>query len=254
MRTVVYQSYRTHDVPTWITRCLQTVRDWTAAQGFEYRFLDDRLFTYAPAWYRQKVANHILLVSDLARLLVARELLAQDCERAIWIDADVLIFNPERFVIDVTQDFAFCHEVWVARQPDGSLLGSNNVNNAVSVFVRGSTFLDFYIDACQTIVRAQPTVGKLDVGTRFLTGLKQVLPFTLLTNVALLNPVLLQHVTQAPKNPLRAYRQAFGHPFQAANLCSSFRNSSAQGIQVNDRLFDTAIDVLVQTRGGSVAD
>src|SRR5258706_16177245 len=90
MRTVVYQSYRTNSVPTWITRCLESVREWAKCQGFDYVFIDDRLFEYAPQWYRTKVKDDILLISDLARLKLAKEFLDQKYQRTIWVDADVL--------------------------------------------------------------------------------------------------------------------------------------------------------------------
>jgi hypothetical protein len=46
-RTVVYQSYRTRDVPAWIATCMHTVRAWAASRGFDYRFIDGRLFDRA---------------------------------------------------------------------------------------------------------------------------------------------------------------------------------------------------------------
>ena len=68
MKTLVYQSFRTSDVPVWVTRCMKTVRGWAADRGFDYQFFDDRFFEYAPDWYREKVKHHRLLVGDLARL------------------------------------------------------------------------------------------------------------------------------------------------------------------------------------------
>ena len=55
MKTVVYQSYRTHDVPPWVEACLQSTRAWAASRGFQHRFLDDRFFDFCPRWYRQRV-------------------------------------------------------------------------------------------------------------------------------------------------------------------------------------------------------
>jgi hypothetical protein len=33
--TIVYQSFRTHDVPPWIEACMDSVRAWTRARGYD---------------------------------------------------------------------------------------------------------------------------------------------------------------------------------------------------------------------------
>ena len=42
MKTLVIQSFRTHSVPPWIERCLDSVRRWAALRGYDYRLTDDR--------------------------------------------------------------------------------------------------------------------------------------------------------------------------------------------------------------------
>lgn len=250
MTTVVYQTFRTTDVPAWIERCMASVRKWAQAQGFEYRFLDDSFFQYAPEWYRSRVQNNILLVSDLARLVLAKELLDEGWDRAIWVDADVLVFAPERLRIEVDEGFAFCRELWLAPSPQpGQLAGTLRVNNAVSVFAKGNRLLDFYIDACERIVRnAHGELNVLSVGTRFLTDLHRHLAFPLIEQVGLFSPVLMRilaegHVAQA----IRLYRQTAGSPIHAANLCASFRNTQADGVDMSDALYSRVIDNLLST-------
>lgn len=71
MKTIVYQAYnkiKSPQLSDWMTACMKTVEDWAAARGFDYEFMQDRLFDYVPPWYAEKVNRHILLVSDLARL------------------------------------------------------------------------------------------------------------------------------------------------------------------------------------------
>ena len=53
MKTLVCQSFRTSDVPGWVTRCMKSVRGWAADRGFDYQFFDDRFFEYAPDWCRE---------------------------------------------------------------------------------------------------------------------------------------------------------------------------------------------------------
>ena len=111
MKTLVYQSFRTSDVPGWVTRRMKSVRGWAADRGFDYQFFDDRFFEYAPDWYREKVKHHRLLVGDLARLELGKKFLAEGYDRTIWIDADVIVFDSENFNVDIREDFAFCRNI-----------------------------------------------------------------------------------------------------------------------------------------------
>ena len=97
MRSVVFQSFRTADVSPWQERCLRSVREWASSRGVEYRFVDDSFFERCPAWYREKVHADKLLMSDLARLIVARELHDEGFERVVWVDADLLVVAAAGF-------------------------------------------------------------------------------------------------------------------------------------------------------------
>ena len=252
MKTVVYQSYRTVNVPAWLGRCMATVREWAAARGYDYRFIDDRLFEYAPPWYREKVVDDVLLVSDLARLEIARELLAQGYDRTVWVDADVVVFAPERFAIDAAEDYAFCKEVWVEPAADGTLSCSQRVNNSVSVFVRSNAFLDFYVHACHSLVRRKPRPERWAVGTHFLTALHRILPFRLLTTVGMFSPVMMADLARGTDGALKAYAARFGGPVYAANLCASVREVHCHGVLMDDGLYESVVDNLVRTRGAAL--
>jgi hypothetical protein len=249
VRTVVYQSFRTHDVPAWISRCLETVKSWAAGQGFVYRFYGDEMFGYAPGWYREKVADHVLLVSDLARLEIAKELLNQGYERTIWVDADVVVFAPRRFVIDVREEFSFCREVWLGRDQEGGIAVSSRVANAVSVFVQQNHFLDFYIHACLTRIRHKTNVNRLDAGTDLLSRLHKLVPFPLIETVGLFSPLMHRSVQENRHRLLRAYMQEVGRPLYAANLCGSLCNHTFGGFLLDAGVYDAVIDVLLRTRG-----
>src|ERR1700691_64233 len=100
MRTVVCQAYCSPTgVPPWIERCMDTVRGWAEHRGFAYERTDDGLFYPVPPWCGQRVGGEPVRMSALARLLLARSLLAR-YDRAVWVDADVVVFDPERFVVD----------------------------------------------------------------------------------------------------------------------------------------------------------
>jgi hypothetical protein len=249
MRTVVYQSYRTTRVPAWIESCMQTVRSWAAANAFDYRFIDDRLFDYVPPWFRQKAGREICPVADLARLALAREFLDQGYERTIWVDADMLVFAPERMVTNIEQGFAFCHEVWLAPDANGRLVCDRRVNNSVTVFTRGSIHLDFLIDACLRIARHKPRLGKFDVGTLLLSQLRTIIPFPLLANVGMFSPAIMADIASGTEHYLPSYAQQLTVPLACANLCSSLAGQQFSGMPADDRLYDAVVEQCLQTRG-----
>lgn len=247
--TVVYQSYRTRGVPLWIARCLRTVRRWAERRGHAYELVDDALFDEVPGWYRDKVDGDKVIMSDLGRLHHARRLLAEH-QRVIWVDADIVVFDEDRFRTEVDESYAVCREAWLSRTVEGQLSFFSRVNNMVLVFDRGNPFLDFYQHACESIVRRAPgPVGRLDVGTRFLTVLHHAAPLPLLTSVALLSPLLMQDLTSGDGALTRLFMERVQEPLGAANLCASFRNTRVDGVVMEDRLFDAVVSRLVESRG-----
>jgi len=249
MRTVVFQSYRTHNVPSWIPRCMRTVEAWARGQGFEYRFIDDRLFDYVPEWFKQKCRPHICPITDLARLKLAREFLQEGFERTVWVDADMLIVAPERLSVDVGSQFAYCHEVWTYPDDAGHAAVSHRVNNSISVFVKGNAYLDFFIDACEQTARALPQMGKLDASTRFLTELHAILPFPILFNVGILSPALMSDIANGNAQFLPTYAQQLRAPIASANLCASLQDQTFQGVAIDARCYEVVIDRCLESRG-----
>ncbi|MBI5473019.1 MAG: hypothetical protein HY961_11810 [Ignavibacteriae bacterium] len=258
MRTIVYQSYRTHNVPAWITRCLSTVEAWTDRKKFEYKFIDDSFFDLVPDWYKQKANGNKLLITDLARLEAAREFLSNGYERTIWVDADVVIFDAERFEVDVAEEYAFCREVWVHKaRPFGVTLPitriSNKVNNSVMVYVKNNSMLEFYRSACERLITTMPS--RFDggyVSTTFLTWLNKRMPLPLLANVGLFSPVILHDLATGKDRYVRMFMQRFGSHIHAANLCSTFNNGRYMGREMNDGVYDRAIAALIGSCGDVV--
>ncbi|MCE9618528.1 MAG: hypothetical protein K8R92_01300 [Planctomycetes bacterium] len=252
MKTIVYQSYRTSRVEPWIATCMKSVKAWAESKDFEYRFFDDSFFEYAPDWYRDKVNHQICPVTDLARLVAAKEFLANGYERTIWIDADMLVFAPEKLAIDLESDFTFCHEVWMVPEAAGTNHVSHRVNNSVTAFCKGNVHLDFFIDACQRIARHKPEIGKLDVGTLFLTQLRNALPFPLLENVGMLSPALMTDIALDMPHRLIEYARHLSAPLACANLCGSLQGQNFQGAVADDSIYEKAIDTLLSDRGESI--
>jgi len=246
--TVVFQSFRTQNVPAWIARCLQSACHWAKLRGFDYHFVDDQLFEYVPSELRARTQNKVIL-SDIARLLVSRELLSTGYNRAIWIDADVIVFDPESWELPTASDYYFTHELWPTPHPGGVRLDLR-ANNAVMVFSAGNPFLDCYIDCCRRILTSDADLKNWHLGVRFLTGVRQVCPLPLLTNIGMLGPPLLEDILHGPKLLLTAYMRAMGTSLVAANCCASTSDSTVGEFVVTEKVFEEVINQCIATKGG----
>ena len=253
MKTLVLQSYRTHDIPDWIGTCLTSVENWALQSGFAYRRIDDEFFTYAPEWVRQRCGAQIFPVTDLARLNLLREALTQDFDRAVWLDADVLVFAPEQLRVETSAGYAFCHEVMLGELADGRIhISEPSLNNAAMVFERGHPMLEFYRFATEAVLRHAPPgpIERTAVGPTFLRALNGAMPLERLTNVGLFTPRLMVDIAAGGPHLCAPYARQFGYPMAAANLCHFTRHFADAGARARlDRLFNQAIGVLLDTRG-----
>jgi len=244
MKTVVYQSFRTEQVPPWVARCMGSVRSWAEGRGFDYRFIGDEIFDLVPDWYREKARNRIPVMTDLGRLLLARQFLEGGYERAIWFDADVLAFDPEGLDIDVSEEFAFGREVWVQKDGKGRLKAYRNVHNALCVFAIGNSFLDFYIHACLSIIRRmEGQMVPQIVGPKLLTSLHNTVGFQLIEEVGMISPLVLSDLAQGEGEALDLLRQE-QPALKAANLSASLSEKETDGISVTETMLEAAIDRL----------
>lgn len=48
LKTIVLQSYRSHDIPDWIATCRGTVKEWAQQSGFDHVLADDECSTTRP--------------------------------------------------------------------------------------------------------------------------------------------------------------------------------------------------------------
>jgi GT2 family glycosyltransferase len=254
--TLILQSYRTHDVPPWIATCLDTVRAWAERHTFGYHFLDDSLFSYAPAWARERFGAHLFALTDLARLHLIKAGLQQGYRRVVWIDADVLVFDPARFSIAMTGAFAFCREHMLAGQPNGSVRAeAPGINNAVMAFTADQPVLDFYLYAAESrLRRADPRIlERTALGPDLLRRLAAVLPLETFTQVGLFTPLLLGELASGETRMARLYAQQARTPLAAANLCHFARHEAAAAERPPlDLIYRKAVDILLATRGGVV--
>lgn len=255
MKVMVYQSFRGPPPPAWLGTCMQTAEAWAAKKGYDYDG-DLDLFAFVPEWFREKAGSLINVVADLARLQMARHFLSSGYDRAIWLDADVVVFDPERYEIDLAPPFLMCRELWVDTADEDIELGqgplhcNRQVTNSMTMFSADNDFLDFYIDKTLAIVRESPgRAGRLSVSTHFLTELVKTRELPLHRQLGLFSPILKHGLVEGVPEILDVYAASMESPVYAANLCFCHRGMRRKGILVDDALFERTVEVLLRGRG-----
>jgi hypothetical protein len=83
-----------------------------------------------------------------------------------------------------------------------------------------------------------------------LTWIHRATPIPLLTNLAMMNPIMLREIARGDAGPVtREYVRRHGYPTQAANLTLSMVGDDHQGVRVSEEECEAAIDVLLSTKG-----
>jgi hypothetical protein len=246
VKTIVLQSYRTRDVPDWITRCLASVRAWTEQSGYDYRFVDDRIFDLCGSEYLARVGDNKRSITNLARLELTRTVLDEGYDRAIWFDADIFIFAPDALSIDVTARYAFSKEAWITVDGAGQAVCTRSINNAAFVFMRDEPDLGFLISTIRHVAAHRDLRTNYQVGVSLLTGLEQSLDFALLRTVGMLSPFVLRAIVDGDVHLLRRQAIEFGDPIFAANLCLALAQDNPED------LISAAMDRLEATRGNVI--
>ena len=246
--TLVIQSFKSEEIPVWISSCLDSVRSWANKSGFDYQFVDDEIFELLPHNYRQIADKRFPILTDLGRLLLIRRAISGAYRRAIWMDADILVFAPELLSIPSGVGHAFGREIWVQNDPNkiGSFRVYHNVHNAVCVFERDDTFLNFYIYACERIVTASGgLVPNQIVGPKFLTALHNIVAFPLINSVGMLSPVVLRDFALGGGAAVDFQIQQITDPLAAVNLCLSMTGGVAGGVELSDQSMELICDRLM---------
>lgn len=239
--TLVIQSHRSPLPYRWIERCLESVRDWCAIRGYEYRFTGDELFDCLPASIAAKPQVQTVIATDLARLLTLQDALNRGYETVVWMDADFLIFDPSRFSLP-DQPYAVGREVWVQHDRNGRLKSYKKIHNAFLMFLQGNSFLNFYADTAERLLRLNNgTVPPQFIGPKLLTALHNVARLPVLESAGMLSPMVIRDILAGGGSALDLFVQDSPQPIAAANLCVS----SCDRDEVSDREMECLIDVML---------
>jgi hypothetical protein len=229
VRTLVIQSHTENARETWLGYCLDSVEGWAASRGFDYRFYGDEALHYTPDWYREKLADRKPIVADLARLLLIRQALQDGYQQACWLDADVLLFAPDRLQLEYPQSCAFGREYWVevGKHDQGAHRDQptlrRNVHNAICVFKAGCPVLPFLIHATEQIIRrVDPAhIAPQLVGPKLLGALHNIVGFDFIETVGAFSPAVLDDLEAGSGRCLSMLLERTPVALAGANLCAS---------------------------------
>lgn len=249
----VIQSHREPLPASWYRICIDSVRDWSALHGYDYRWFDDELFQLLPRELQRKTTDRQVVAADLARLRALRQSLERGYERVVWIDADTLVIAPDRLLLrDV--DHGFGREIWVqeggrdtssGNQSAGRLRVYDKIHNAFMMFSRGNRLLDFYSYAAERLVRRHrgDMVPQL-VGPKFLATLHNLLDLHVIEEAGVMCPLVAGELLgiKADQGALARYLERSNVAPAALNLCGSMVRSE----QLSDHDMERLISLLQQ--------
>ncbi len=245
MKTIVFQSYRQSDIPKWIGRCLDSVKHWAHSTGHEYELCGDaKLFEAVGNDFLSSVGPNFRSITNLGRLEFIRSGLAQGYDRAIWLDADVFVFAPDRLDIKIPERYAFAREVWISDAAPGQTVEEHGVNNAACIFAKDEPDLDFLIDVIRYVAKRRNITSNYQVGGDLLKGLRKSLAFNLLNQVGMFSPMVVRALHARDASVLRRQALAFGMPVYAANICATSNHGT-----FDEAFIARAMDSLEKTKG-----
>ncbi|SCA57442.1 conserved hypothetical protein [Candidatus Terasakiella magnetica] len=247
MKTIVYQSYRTENVPQWISKSMDSVAHWAALKGFDYRFYGDEMFERVPQWYREKTKDRLVVATDLGRLMLAKELLLEGYERVIWCDADMLVFAPQEFDVQVHEEYAFGREVWIQQDGKGRLKAFNKIHNAFFVFSENNSFLDFYIHSCLSIIkRIEGQMVPQIVGPKFLSAIHNIVACPIVEEAGMFSPLVMKDILNGGGRALDLLKEKSPSPLYAGNLSASMEGAETDGVCLSPFDMEKACEHLLE--------
>lgn len=252
MNTIILQSFRNYDVPRWIELCIESVQRWADLESWDYEFLDDRFFEYAPGWVREKCRDNVYAVTDVCRLNWIQSKLDEGYDRVAWLDADVLVFDPSALSLVTTSGQGFAAELVLERQASGRFRAVHGINNAAMVFGQDRAVINTYLQACLSVLD-QCEAGRVPraaLGPDLLKRLDQQLDLERLPGFGLLPPRMLKELARGVPRLLAEMIKRIPNRIGGANLCHFVRNARpAETRDAIDVEVTRAVEMLLETEG-----
>ena len=239
-KTLVVQSHRQPIPHAWINICIESVKNWTDQNKYEYQFISDELFTYVSEDVIEKTKAQPVVATDLARLKILQNYLVKGYDTVVWCDADFLIFSPENFILP-SDKYAVGREVWVqmAEEKSKILKAYVKVHNAFMMYRNENSFLDFYVDTAEQLLIKN--IGRMSpqfIGPKLLTAIHNVVQCPVLENAGMLSPLVISDIAAGGGEALELFHRKSPRPIAAANLCNSLFESKAYSLNAIEKCID----------------
>jgi len=235
MTLTVFQSAPL-DRPEWIDRCMASVRNWAALQGWSYQFIGDEIFDLVAPDLRVKLQDRTPILADLARLELMQQHLDREGGQALWIDADSLVLNPG-WSPTFDSPASFGQEFWVQDNVDSTgWRHYQSPHNAFMSFSARSPVLSFLRYAATNLLERVDidNLAPQFVGPKLLKALHNLCPFTLHEQAGALSPALAIELATEPGAAVEYYRDKGGPILSVVNLCRSLVGSQVSTASISD--------------------
>lgn len=227
--TLIIQSHSTPVQLEWLSRCMDSVINWSDTNQYEYRFLDNSLFDYLDPALVVKLSEQRVIATDLARLYAIREGLKK-FDRVVWLDTDFLIFAPDQFLLpaqsELKEGYMLGREVWVQQDKErpNKLKSYVKVHNAFLLFDRENSFLEFYLQHAERLLeQCDGPMPPQFIGPKLLTALHNVVGCPVLESAGMLSPLVIDDLLSKGEQccALNLMKKKSPMPMAGANLCRS---------------------------------
>jgi hypothetical protein len=225
-----------------------SVQQWAVLHGWDYLVLDDAFLELPPHWVRQRCGSNLYAKTDVARLIWAKEVLSHQYDRVIWVDADVVVFDPDGLArhVNAVHEYGFAHELFLHIEGHHTkpIWG---LNNAVMVFDRHTPMLQNYLQRClERLEHHQGELPRTAIGPTLLNQLNHASDLHQIQGVGLFTPAMLRPFAAGQDALMRLYLSHCLVLPAAANLCHFMRNATiAAQRPAFDRIYSIATERLL---------
>ena len=240
--TLVIQSHRDPLPFAWLRPCLDSVAAWARGCGFDYRFVGDEMLDLLEPDLLERTRGQIVIATDLARLRLLGQGLAEGYRSVIWCDADFLVFDPAGLRLPA-DDFAFGREIWIQRDGRARLRAYPKLHNACMLFRQGNGCLDFYADTAARLLRLnRGGMPPQFIGPKLLGALDNIARFPVIETAGMLSPAVLRDILAGGGDALDLMLRKSSAVPAGLNLCSSL--TAAEGL--GERQMHGLIEILLE--------
>ncbi len=221
--TIVLESYKHPITESWLDTCMHSVKKWSEINKFDYQFIDDSIFKYVSDEILEKTIHQKIIATDLARLMLLQDYLNRGYETVIWCDVDFLIFTPEKFLLP-SSSYSLGREVWVQydKKENKKLISKIKIHNAFMMFRKNNTFLNFYTETAEKLVRLNNgSMPPQYIGPKLLTAIHNIVQCPVQETAGMLSPLVILDIAKGQGPALTLFKNKSPHEIYAANLCQS---------------------------------